>query len=120
MEDSPGAHRTRFESGIERATEEPVILQKCSGEAEGDNFGMGGGIGCAEHTILSACDDFARSGYDDSAYRDLACGFCGSGFGHCFEHERSINRQNIGKHREQFYYFAGGGATGGMLWTSLM
>jgi hypothetical protein len=50
--------------------------------AEGDYFGVGGGVAVAEDSILASADNLVFVD-DDCAYWDFASGFGGLGFGYC-------------------------------------
>ena len=82
MEDGSGTHGAGFEGDVESAAFEAVVFQSATGFAEGDYFGVGGGVAVAEDSVLASADDFVFVDYD-CAYRDFACGFGGVGFSDC-------------------------------------
>src|SRR3984957_9310076 len=80
VEDGSGTHGAGFEGGVERAIFEAIVGQVTACVAEGDYFGVGGGVAVAEDSVLAAAYDDALVG-DDCSYRDFASGFGGLGFG---------------------------------------
>jgi hypothetical protein len=53
-----------------------MVTQSCTGFAQGDDFGVGGGVAVGEVAIPAAAND-AVSAHDYSAYRNFA-GFEGA------------------------------------------
>jgi len=61
MEDGAGAHRARFEGAEERAAfavlvEKAIVVEDEAGRAQGDDLGVGGGVGEAEDLVVAARD----------------------------------------------------------------
>jgi hypothetical protein len=79
VEDGSGAHGARLEGGVEGAVFEAVVGEGAAGFAEGDDLGVGGGVGVAKNSILAAAYDLVIVD-DDGAYRDFSAGFGGLGF----------------------------------------
>ena len=88
VEDGSGAHGAGLEGDVEGAAaflgENAVVFEGAAGGAEGDDFGVGGGVVVAEDAIVAAADDVAVGGDDDCADGDFAGGFGGVGFGYGF------------------------------------
>jgi hypothetical protein len=63
---SAGTHRARLNCNKQVTAAEAVIAQGFSGLAQGDDFGVGGGIGVGEVAVATAAYDRA-SAYDDGA-----------------------------------------------------
>ena len=76
VEDGAGTHGAGFESDVEGAAfvifvQQTVIFEGAAGVAEGDDFGVGGGVVVAEDAVLAAGDDLALVD-DDGADGDFA------------------------------------------------
>ena len=98
VEDGSGAHGAGFEGGVEGAVFEAVVFEGVAGFAEGDDFGVGGGVAVAEDPVLAAADDFVFVDYD-CADGDFAVGFGVGGFGYGFAEIGEVDRHSlIGKH----------------------
>ena len=80
VENGSGTHGTGFEGGVKSAVFEAVVFEGEAGFAEGYDFGVGGGVGVAEDSVLASADDLVVVD-DDCAYGDFAVGFGGLGFG---------------------------------------
>ena len=52
VEDGAGAHGAGFERAVERAAGEAVVAERAAGGAQGDDFGVGGGVVGAETWLL--------------------------------------------------------------------
>ena len=61
-----GTHGARFDGDVEIAITEAVIAERVSGFAEGDNFGVGGGVGVGDRAIAATGNDLAFAD-DDGA-----------------------------------------------------
>src|SRR5207245_436890 len=81
VEDGSGAHRAGLEGDVEGAIFEAVVAEVEASFAEGNDLGVGCGVGVAENSVLAAADDFVLVD-DDCAYGDFAVGFGGVGFGY--------------------------------------
>src|SRR5882724_7684874 len=81
VEDGSGAHGAGLEGGVEGAVFEAVVVERAAGFAEGYELGVCGGVAVAEDSVLASADDFVFVDYD-CAYRDLAVGLGGLGFGY--------------------------------------
>jgi hypothetical protein len=80
VENCSGAHGAGFQGGVEGAVFEAIVVEGAASFAESDDLGVGGGVGVAEDSVLTAADDFVFVDYD-RAYGDFAVGFGGLGFG---------------------------------------
>jgi hypothetical protein len=81
VKDGSGAHGAWFERDVESAVFDAVVAEMAAGFAQGDDLGVGSGIGVAEDAVLASADDFALVD-DDCAYGHLTGGFGGVGFCH--------------------------------------
>jgi len=82
VDDGSGAHGAGFEGDVEGAVFEAVVAEVEGGFAESDDFGVGGGVGVTEDSVLATADDDVVVDHD-CAYGDFAVGFgrLGSGYG---------------------------------------
>jgi len=80
VEDGSGAHGAGFECHVKGAIFDAVVGEVAAGFAEGDYFGVGGGIGVAEDAVLASADDFPLMN-NDCADRDFAGGLGSLRFG---------------------------------------
>jgi hypothetical protein len=80
VEDGSGAHGAGFESGVEGAVFETIVVECAACFAESDDLGVGGWVTVAKDAVLASADDFVFVDYD-CTYRDLAVGFGGLCFG---------------------------------------
>ncbi len=81
MKDGAGAHGAGLEGAEEGAPGKAVVAEGQGGGAEGDDLGVGGGIGGAEDLVVAAADNVAGGGEDDGSDGDLTSAFGGLGFG---------------------------------------
>jgi hypothetical protein len=70
MHHGTGAHGARFNCNKQLTVSQTVITNGCTGFAESDDFGMGGGIGVRDVAVPSAANDLAIADYD-SPHRDF-------------------------------------------------
>ena len=73
VHDGAGAHDTGFERAIEIGALEAVIAKAAGGSAQGEDFGVGGGIAVRDGRVGAAADDFAVED-DDGADRHFVAG----------------------------------------------
>ncbi len=57
VDDGAGAHGAGFEGDVEGAIEETPVAEGLPGLAEGDDFGVGGGVVVEFAEVVSAADD---------------------------------------------------------------
>lgn len=79
--DGLGAHRAGFEGDVEVAADEPWGPQRGGGGADGQKFGVGGGVVVGFHLVAGAGEDLPSWADDDGADRNLAAGGGGLGLG---------------------------------------
>jgi hypothetical protein len=87
VEDGSGTHGAGFERDVEGAAfvvfvEQAIVFEGSAGLADGDYFGVGGGVVIAEDSVLAAGNDFAAVD-DDGADGDFARLLGGAGFVDC-------------------------------------
>jgi len=80
VEDGSGAHGAGLEGAEERAAEKAIVGEREAGGAQGDNFGVGGGVVGAEDLIVASAKNFSEGGDDDCADGDFAGSLSGAGF----------------------------------------
>ena len=80
VKDGSGTHGAGLERGVKGAAFEAVVGEVTACFAEGDDLGVGGGVGVAENAVLASADDLSCMN-DDCTYRNFSCGFGGMGFG---------------------------------------
>ncbi len=91
----------------EGAAGEAVVAEGAAGGAEGDDLGVGGGVGGAEDLVVAAAEDgLAVGSEDDGAYGDFACGFSGAGLGEGEVHEVEVGH-DAGQTRGELLRIAG-------------
>ena len=78
--DGLGAHGAGFEGDVEIASHKPGGADGGGGGANGQNFGVGGGVVVGFHLVAGAGENFSGWADDDGADRDLATGGGGLGF----------------------------------------
>jgi hypothetical protein len=71
MHQCPCAHGTRFNCSKEFAVSQAVVAQVGTGLAEGNDFGVGGGVRVGEVAIPASAHDLTAMNHD-SAHGDLA------------------------------------------------
>ena len=71
MNQSAGTHRARFDCNKEFAVFEAVVAQRGTGLAQGEDFGVSGGVAIGEVAVAAAAYDFSAAD-DDRAYRDFS------------------------------------------------
>jgi hypothetical protein len=98
VENGSGAHGAGFECGVEGAVFESIVAEVKARFAEGDDLGVGGGVGVAEDSVLAAADDLVFADYN-CADGDFAAGFGGFGFGYGDAEKQVVARDcEIGEH----------------------
>ena len=70
VEDGSGAHGAGLEGAVEGGAFEAVVVEREAGGAEGDDFGVGGGVRGGDDGVVTAAYDFAVEG-EDCADGDL-------------------------------------------------
>ena len=68
---SAGAHRTRLNCNKEFAVFQPVVAQRGTGLAQGEDLGVSGGVAVGKVAVTAAAYDFSAADHD-GAYRDLS------------------------------------------------
>jgi len=110
VEYGSGAHGAGFECGVEGAVFQAIVAQMEGGLTEGDDLGVGGGVGVAEDAGLAAADDLILVD-DDGADGDFAADFGGLGFGDGGSEVKfvgfGLRVEGIGGHRLSFYPLCG-------------
>lgn len=59
-----GAHRARFDCGIDGGSDEPIIVYSCAGKPESDDLGVGGRVAVDDRAV-GCGGEFAAVGIDD-------------------------------------------------------
>jgi len=59
MNQSTGAHGARFNCSKQFTAFQTMVAEGGTGLAQGDDLGVGGGVGIGEVTVAAASDDFA-------------------------------------------------------------
>ncbi len=83
VKNGAGAHGAGLERGVEVAVEQAVVAEGAAGGAEGEDFGVGGGVLIGNDAIVGSSDDLIFKD-DDGAYGDFACSLGEVGLGDGF------------------------------------
>lgn len=68
---SAGAHRARLNCNKQLAALQAMVTESSTGFAQGDDLGVGGGIGVCEVTVVASADDLSAA-HNDCAYGDFS------------------------------------------------
>jgi hypothetical protein len=68
---SAGAHRTRLNCNKQLAAFQSMVTESCTGFAQGDYLGVGGGIGVANVAVAAPANDLSAA-HNDCAYGDFS------------------------------------------------
>ena len=71
MNQSAGAHRARLNCNKQLAALQPMVTESCTGLAQGDDLGVGGGIGIGKVAVPSSPYNMSVV-YHDRAHRDFS------------------------------------------------
>ena len=98
---SAGAHRAGLNGDVQGGVEEPVVAEAEGRFAEGDDFGVGCGVGIGDGAIAGVGDDVA-AGHDDGADGDFAARGGVAGFVESGLHEFQVEGGAIGHRRREY------------------
>ncbi len=102
LDHSPGAHGAGLDGDVESRVEEAVIFDFLRGGAEGDDFGVGGGVAIGDGTVAGAGDDAAFVD-DDGTDGDFTAIGGEAGFFQRGLHEGDVSIRDFG-HRAREYH----------------
>jgi hypothetical protein len=89
LDDGAGAHAAGLDGDVERGVGETVVAEKTRGLAQGNDFGVGGGVAIADGAVPATGEDLA--GADEyGADWDFAGFGCGARLNERFLHELDI------------------------------
>ena len=88
-----GTHHARFQGAVERGVFQAIVSDFGGGFAEGQDFGVRGGIVAGDRRVGAAADDFVFDD-DNSAHRDFSFAFALTGQAQGFAEELFVSGGN--------------------------